>query len=63
MALRSCEEERLPVVHRYQERGRQESHRMGRKRAPDRGPTAARPPSHTGRCREGDSSDLAQAPK
>ncbi len=44
VALQRYEEERLPVVHRYQERSRSVSHRMGRKRAPDRGSAPARPP-------------------
>ncbi|KEF42246.1 MAG: hypothetical protein ER33_06910 [Cyanobium sp. CACIAM 14] len=35
-ALQEYVEERLPVVHRYQERSRQVSHRMGRRRPPDR---------------------------
>lgn len=35
-ALQRYQEERLPVVHRYQERSRQVSHRTGRKRPPNR---------------------------
>ncbi|MCP9932104.1 FAD-dependent monooxygenase [Cyanobium sp. AMD-g] len=44
LALQHYQQERLPVVHRYQERSRQVSHRTGRKRPPSRdsagGPTA-----------------------
>jgi 2-polyprenyl-6-methoxyphenol hydroxylase-like FAD-dependent oxidoreductase len=40
MALQGYQEDRLPVVHRYQERSRRVSHRMGRKRPPDPGATA-----------------------
>ncbi len=36
LALQRYQEERLPVVHRYQERSRQVSHRTGRKRPPKR---------------------------
>ncbi len=35
-ALQAYEQERLPLVHRYQERSRQVSHRTGRKRPPGR---------------------------
>jgi 2-polyprenyl-6-methoxyphenol hydroxylase-like FAD-dependent oxidoreductase len=35
-ALQTYEQERLPLVHRYQERSRQVSHRTGRKRPPAR---------------------------
>ncbi len=37
-ALQRYQEGRLPVVHRYQERSRQVSHRTGRKRPPTRDP-------------------------
>ena len=36
LALQAYQQERLPVVHRYQERSRQVSHRTGRKRPPSR---------------------------
>lgn len=36
LALQRYQQERLPVVHRYQERSRQVSHRTGRKRPPSR---------------------------
>jgi len=39
LALRSYQDERLPVVHRYQERSRQVSHRTGRRRRPAHGST------------------------
>ncbi|WP_216900068.1 NAD(P)/FAD-dependent oxidoreductase [Synechococcus sp. CCY 9618] len=38
-ALQAYEQERLPVVHRYQERSRQVSHRTGRKRPPGSRPS------------------------
>ena len=44
LALQSYQEERLPLVHRYQERSRQVSHRTGRKRPPSRDSAGAHPP-------------------
>jgi 2-polyprenyl-6-methoxyphenol hydroxylase-like FAD-dependent oxidoreductase len=44
LALQGYQEERLPVVHRYQERSRQDSRRTGRKRPPTRGSAGAHPP-------------------
>ncbi|MCP9835213.1 MULTISPECIES: NAD(P)/FAD-dependent oxidoreductase [unclassified Cyanobium] len=44
LALRSYQDERLPVVHRYQERSRQVSHRTGRRRPPSRDPAGAHLP-------------------
>ncbi len=41
LALQAYQEERLAVVHRYQERSRQVSHRTGRKRSPTRAASAA----------------------
>jgi 2-polyprenyl-6-methoxyphenol hydroxylase-like FAD-dependent oxidoreductase len=43
-ALQGYEEERLPVVHRYQERSRQVSHRTGRKRPPGGWPAGGESP-------------------
>ncbi len=40
-ALQAYEQERLPLVHRYQERSRQVSHRTGRKRPPGSRPAGA----------------------
>ena len=44
LALRSYQDERLSVVHRYQERSRQVSRRTGRRRPPSRDPGGAQPP-------------------
>lgn len=44
LALRSYQDERLSVVHRYQERSRQVSRRTGRRRPPSRDPGGAHPP-------------------
>ncbi|MDM7953988.1 MAG: NAD(P)/FAD-dependent oxidoreductase [Cyanobium sp. CZS 25K] len=44
VALQGYQEERLPVVHRYQERSRQVSHRTGRKRPPNRGSAGVHSP-------------------
>ena len=44
LALQGYQEERLPVVHRYQERSRQVSHRTGRKRPPCRDAAGVHPP-------------------
>ena len=43
-ALQRYQEERLPLVHRYQERSRHVSHRTGRKRPPSRDSAGAHPP-------------------
>jgi 2-polyprenyl-6-methoxyphenol hydroxylase-like FAD-dependent oxidoreductase len=43
LALQRYQEERLPLVHRYQERSRQVSHRTGRKRPPSRDSAGAHP--------------------
>jgi 2-polyprenyl-6-methoxyphenol hydroxylase-like FAD-dependent oxidoreductase len=43
-ALLGYEQERLPVVHRYQERSRQVSHRTGRKRPPGGRPAGGESP-------------------